>query len=100
MKMRDPMRRIGRPSTPSERLLRMAIENPALLDTMGRNAYAAVCGLQGDERLRGWSGLPTADRERWCEHVLARLRDTVGANCRGIPAPVPPSGTSQLILLK
>ncbi len=96
----EPMPRIGRPSTPPERLLRMAVERPTLLDEMGRNAYAAVCGLRGDDRVSGWSALPAADRERWCEHVLARLREMIGPHCQAIPAPAPPPGTSQLGLLK
>lgn len=97
MKRREPMPRIGRPSTPTERLLRMAVERPTLLDQMGRNAYAAVCGLRGDDRVKGWAALPAADRERWCDHVLARLRAMVGPD--GDASPAPASGT-QLGLLK
>jgi hypothetical protein len=93
------MLRIGRPSTAAERLLRMAVEQPLLLDEMARNAYAVVCGLRGDARMSGWSALPTADRERWCEHVLARLRDMIGPDCQPSPAP-PAPGTPQLGLLK
>lgn len=93
-----PISRIGRPSTPAERLLRMAVERPLLLDEMGRNAYSVVCGLHGDARSKGWSALSTADRERWCEHVLARLREMIGPECQ--PSPGSPQGTPQLGLLK
>jgi hypothetical protein len=78
----------------------MAVEQPTLLEEMGRNAYAAVCGLRGDDRSDGWLALEAADRERWCEHVLARLRDTIGSDRKSAGEPSAPPGTSRLNLLK